>query len=86
MLKMQDISKIYRTDLIETYALRALRIDQFGGCFDNAPFGRRPSRCQSALSRLCVSTHRLCTLKMDWTVHFGYRMSGLISPDIGMHP
>src|ERR1700733_13180649 len=67
--------------LVETYALCALRVDQFSGCFDNAPFGRRPSRGQSALYRLCVSTHRLGTIKMDWTVHFGYRMSGLISPD-----
>src|ERR1700741_467746 len=33
MLKMQDISKIYRTDLIETYALRNFSLDVSAGEF-----------------------------------------------------
>ena len=33
MLKMQDISKIYRTDLIETYALRAFSLEVSAGEF-----------------------------------------------------
>ena len=33
MLKMQDISKIYRTDLIETYALRSFSVEVTAGEF-----------------------------------------------------
>jgi putative ABC transport system ATP-binding protein len=33
MLKMQDVSKIYRTDLIETYALRKFSLEVSGGEF-----------------------------------------------------
>jgi putative ABC transport system ATP-binding protein len=33
MLKMQDVSKIYRTDLIETYALRKFSLEVTGGEF-----------------------------------------------------
>jgi putative ABC transport system ATP-binding protein len=33
MLKMHDVSKIYRTDLIETYALRAFSVEVTGGEF-----------------------------------------------------
>jgi putative ABC transport system ATP-binding protein len=33
MLKMQDVSKIYRTDLIETYALRNFSLEVSGGEF-----------------------------------------------------
>ena len=33
MLKMQDVSKIYRTDLIETYALRNFSLEVGAGEF-----------------------------------------------------
>src|SRR4029077_10626153 len=33
MLKMHDVSKIYRTDLIETYALRKFSLEVSGGEF-----------------------------------------------------
>ena len=33
MLKMQDISKIYRTDLIETHALRSFSLEVAAGEF-----------------------------------------------------
>src|ERR1700719_606404 len=33
MLKMQDVSKIYRTDLIETYALRSFSVEVTAGEF-----------------------------------------------------
>ena len=33
MLKMQDVSKIYRTELIETYALRRFSLEVAAGEF-----------------------------------------------------
>ena len=51
MLKMQDVSKVYRTDLIETYALRNFSLEVSAGEFVAVTGPSETSSYQSSLAQ-----------------------------------